>query len=351
VRAVLVLSIQWALGKGKLSLRVAIIGADEAGLNLYQQFISVPETISMVGIFDDRMTRLSDKAAQLGVTISGRVEDLIAMARDGGVDTVVINLPWSGERRLRELIEILRTAAVEVQLCPDGLGFIVRNFPLFRHSVANTLGGVPLFTVVERPLDGWGWLIKRFEDNLLILLSLPITVPFCLLIAIAIKLGSKGAVLFRQERIGFNGKTFWVYKFRTMYENHGQVTGQVQQAERGDPRVTKIGAVLRRTSLDELPQLLNVLKGNMSIIGPRPHAVSHDEEFGRTVRQYYARHRVLPGMTGWAQVNGLRGGIEKPEDIKRRIDCDLYYIENWTILFDIKILVMTPLTLVHSNAY
>jgi Undecaprenyl-phosphate glucose phosphotransferase len=336
---------------GRLSTKVAIIGADDAGLALYQQLAKYPELVNLVGIYDDRMTRMQVKASDLNIQITGRVDDLLSDARKGHLDSVIINLPWTGERRLRDLIEVLRTLRVEVQLCPEGLGFVVRNFPLFRHSVATNLGGVPLFTVVTRPLDGWGWLIKRVEDVTLVLLAAPILLPLCLLIALAIKLDSRGSVFFRQRRSGFNGETFWVYKFRTMRQHAGAETGEVVSAERNDPRVTRVGRILRRTSLDEVPQLLNVLKGDMSIIGPRPHAVSHSAQFAQLIRQFYARHRVLPGLTGWAQVNGLRGSIEDPDTIKQRVDHDLYYIENWSLWFDLKILLLTPLALLSRNAY
>jgi putative colanic acid biosynthesis UDP-glucose lipid carrier transferase len=185
----------------------------------------------------------------------------------------------------------------------------------------------------------------------LVLLAAPILLPLCLLIALAIKLDSRGSVFFRQRRSGFNGETFWVYKFRTMRQHAGAETGEVVSAERNDPRVTRVGRILRRTSLDEVPQLLNVLKGDMSIIGPRPHAVSHSAQFAQLIRQFYARHRVLPGLTGWAQVNGLRGSIEDPDTIKQRVDHDLYYIENWSLWFDLKILLLTPLALLSRNAY
>jgi len=204
---------------------------------------------------------------------------------------------------------------------------------------------------VTRPLDGWGWLIKRIEDFALVFLSLPIALPLCALIALAVKLDSPGKVLFRQHRSGFSGHAFSVYKFRTMRAEADHQLGSVQATERNDPRVTRVGAWLRRTSLDELPQIINVLKGEMSIIGPRPHAISHDLEFASVIRQYYSRHRVLPGLTGWAQVNGFRGSVEDPEMIRRRVDHDLYYIENWSILFDLKILMLTPLALIHRNAF
>lgn len=338
--------------KGHLSQRIAIIGADLGGLQLFHHLRENNREVQVVGVFDDRMDRLQPEANRQGVTIAGTVDDLIAWARTSDIDCIVIAIPWTGERRLRELIEMLQSLSVELQICPEGLGFVVRSFPMFRNSVATTLGGLPMFTVVRRPLDGWGWLIKDIEDRVLTLMLLPLILPICLIIALLIRLDSEGPCLFRQERSGFNGRNFWVYKFRTMRSEASQAVGQTDAARRDDPRVTRIGRILRRTSLDELPQLINVLKGEMSIIGPRPHALSHDRQFARVISKYYARHRVRPGITGWAQVNGYRGGVEDAAQIRDRVDFDLWYIENWSILFDIKILLMTPFVgLINRNAY
>ncbi|PKU24424.1 undecaprenyl-phosphate glucose phosphotransferase [Telmatospirillum siberiense] len=351
-RILMTIVVRRAQKAGRLSVRVAIIGADEGGLQLYHHLRSHGDHVEVVGVFDDRIVRLQKNANERGVTILGRVSDLLIWARSTPVDCVVITLPWSSERRLRELIEMLQVLDVEVQICPEGLGFVVRSFPLFRNSIATTLGGLPMFTVVRRPFDGLDWLVKGIEDGVLLALMLPVVLPVCLLIALAIKLDSPGPALFRQLRSGFNGRNFWVYKFRTMDSSSSEPDGVTNAARRNDPRVTRVGRFLRRTSLDELPQLLNVLKGEMSIIGPRPHAVYHDRQFARQVSQYYSRHRVRPGITGWAQVNGLRGSVEDEKHIRQRVDCDLWYIENWSILFDIRILLMTPFVgLINRNAY
>ncbi len=337
---------------GRLSMRVGIIGADDLGTQLYQHLMAHDDYVQVLGVFDDRMDRLREQAEANGIEIKGRIADIIPWAAEQQIDCIVIALPWSSERRLRELIEMLQGLAVDVQICPEGLGFVVRSFPLFRNSIATTLGGLPMFTIGRRPLDGWDWLIKRIEDTLLIALVAPLVLPLCLLIALAVKLDSRGPALFRQARRGFNGRNFMVYKFRSMKVEDCQPEGRTDAARRDDPRVTRVGRFLRRTSLDELPQILNVVRGEMSIIGPRPHALSHDEQFARIIREYYARHRVLPGITGWAQVNGLRGSVEDEEHIRRRVDYDLWYIENWSILLDLRILLMTPFVgLIHRNAY
>lgn len=351
-RILIAVLIRRAHDTGRLATKVAIVGADYRGLQLYHHLSVHDDYVEVVGVFDDRIDRLRSEAAAQGVEVRGKVADLLRWARENPLDCVVIALPWTGERRLRELIEMLQVLSVEVQICPEGLGFVVRSFPLFRNSIATTLGGLPMFTIVRRPLDGWDWLVKGMEDALLLILMVPVVVPLCLLIAAAIRLDSPGPILFLQQRSGFNGRNFWVYKFRTMHAETAQSVGVTDQARRNDPRVTRVGRILRRTSLDELPQLINVLKGEMSIIGPRPHAIYHDQQFARVIGQYYARHRVRPGITGWAQVNGLRGGVEDDEQIRRRIDFDLWYIENWSILFDLRILLMTPFVgLINRNAY
>jgi putative colanic acid biosynthesis UDP-glucose lipid carrier transferase len=351
-RAVLTGLVRQAHRSGRLASKIAIIGADSRGIELYHHLRKHDDYVEVVGVFDDRIDRLRNEASRRGVTIDGRVEHLLAWARDHQIDGVVIALPWSGERRLRELIEALQVLSVDVQICPEGLGFVVKSFPLFRNSLASTLAGLPVFTIVRRPLDGWNWLIKGFEDILLLAVMAPVVLPICLAIAVLIKLDSPGPVLFRQQRGGFNGRDFWVYKFRTMRTDACQPMGVTDAALRNDPRVTRVGRFLRRSSLDELPQLINVLKGEMSIIGPRPHALFHDQKFARVISQYYARHRVRPGITGWAQVNGLRGGGDDADTIRRRVDLDLWYIENWSIIFDLRILLMTPFVgLINRNAY
>lgn len=351
VRAVGATLMRRARSRGSMVTRVAIIGGDQSGLQLYH-YLKQQAHIELVGVYDDRFARLQDRAREQGVTLMGTAQDFLKWARYGSVDCVVINLPWSSEHRVREMVEVLQELAIEVQICPEGLNFVVQSFPLLKNSIATTLGGLPMFSVSRRPLDGWGWLVKNIEDRILIALLAPLVIPLCLLIALAVKLDSPGPVLFRQQRKGFNGREFMVYKFRTMRAADSVPTGVTKATLRDDPRVTFVGNILRRTSLDELPQLINVLRGEMSIIGPRPHAVDHDEQFARIIRQYYSRHRVRPGITGWAQVNGLRGTIEDDVQIRRRVAHDLWYIENWSVFFDLRILLMTPFVgLINRNAY
>ena len=239
----------------------------------------------------------------------------------------------------------MRQVPVDLQLAPEQIGFRLADRPQLN------LAGVPMLTVFEKPLSGWNYLIKGVEDRALGVLMTIVAAPVLLLIALAIKLDSPGPVLFRQQRFGFNNKIFTVYKFRTMYDRPGEEES-VPQATRNDPRITRVGRLLRRTSLDELPQLFNVLQGTMSLVGPRPHAVAHNEAFAAAVREYYARHRVKPGITGWAQVNGFRGETDTREKLERRVEYDLYYIDNWSLQLDLKIILMTLLVgFVNRHAY
>lgn len=193
---------------------------------------------------------------------------------------------------------------------------------------------------------------KEIEDKVIAVILTLLLSPGLILVALAIKLNSPGPVLFRQARHGRNNKVFVVYKFRTMYYNGFEETTAVVQARRNDPRVTRVGRFLRRTSIDELPQLFNVLLGSMSLVGPRPHALTHNIEYSKSIAGFLSRHRIKPGITGWAQVNGLRGEIDCPEKMSKRLEYDLYYIENWSLLLDIRILIMTLFVgFVHKNAY
>ena len=216
---------------------------------------------------------------------------------------------------------------------------------------ASLLFGQPMLTVYHRPLMGWSRVAKRAEDLVLSLAALVLLAPLMALVGILIKLDSPGPVLFQQERLGFNNNVIVVFKFRTM-RHRSAPESDVPQARRGDPRVTRIGAILRRTSLDELPQLLNVLKGEMSLVGPRPHALAHNDQYAALINEYLGRHRVQPGITGWAQVNGLRGETATLDKMQRRVEHDLAYIDGWSLLLDLKILSLTAfLSVFDRNAY
>lgn len=270
---------------------------------------------------------------------------LVALVNAGEVDQVWIVLPLQEETRLRALIDGLAMTSVEVKYVPDLFGF-----RLFSHSLSE-VGGLPVLNLCSTPMQGFNQIIKAVEDRVLSVLFLLILSPLMLLIAIGVKLSSPGPVFFKQARLGLGGKVIHVLKFRSMVV-HAETEGTVTQAKRADPRITAFGAFIRRTSLDELPQFFNVFMGDMSIVGPRPHALAHNDEYKDLVDDYMHRHRVKPGITGWAQVNGFRGETDTLDKMQRRVEYDLYYIQHWSIWFDLKIIVLTVFKgFLNKNAY
>jgi Undecaprenyl-phosphate glucose phosphotransferase len=327
---------------GRLSLNVVVIGAGPLGRQLLRHLASLgEEQYRIVGVFDDEV-----KVSLVeGYPFRGTVDDLVRYVRSHPVDEVIVAIPWQDTGDIQDVVKKLKILPINVKLCPDYVGW---TLPVRRFL---PLAGVPMLAVLERPLSGWNFVLKALEDRLLAACMLLFFAPVLLLISIAIRLDSPGPVLFRQKRYGFNNDPITVYKFRSMHVGAAH-DDTVPQARRNDPRVTRVGAFLRRTSLDELPQLLNVIRGEMSLVGPRPHAVVHNEQYSKIIDDYLSRHRVKPGITGWAQVNGLRGETDTPEKMARRVQFDLYYIDNWSLLFDIKILLLTPfLGFVNKNAY
>jgi len=324
-------------GRGTFNQRVAIFGTGPQGLRFADYVMRHDRlTISLIGLFDDRRdARLPADTA--GVPLLGNLSALVAMIREGRVDQVVVALPWSAEARLQEIVSRLALTPVRIRLAPDLASFAFARRPLVM------LGELPVMTLFERPISGVDATVKALEDRILASLILMLTWPLLLLIAAAVKLDSPGPVFFRQPREGFNNRPFRVYKFRTMYESCGQVE-EIRQASRDDSRVTRVGRLLRRTSFDELPQLFNVLQGDMSLVGPRPHAASTragGRLFSDVVASYAARHKVKPGITGWAQVCGWRGETDTEAKLVKRFEHDLHYIENWSIWFDFYILFRT----------
>jgi putative colanic acid biosynthesis UDP-glucose lipid carrier transferase len=329
---------------GHFTRNVAIVGAGDLGRRLID-FIRVGgSSVRVVGVFDDRRTRVP---AWVGdVPVLGTLEDLVHFARVESVDQVVITLPAQAEERLVSVLRKLRDLPVDVSLCPavfEPQGLICRR--------ATLVDGVPLLDLLQKPFTRWGYLAKALEDYVCAAALLIPAAPLMLVIAMAVRLDSPGPIFFRQKRFGFNNGTIEVFKFRTMRMEAAEDQGAVQ-ARREDPRLTRVGRWLRRASLDELPQLLNVLRGEMSIVGPRPHMVVHNERYAALIDTYLARHRVKPGITGWAQVNGWRGETDTLEKMEWRIRHDLYYIENWSLGFDLWILARTLLVgFTHRNAY
>jgi Undecaprenyl-phosphate glucose phosphotransferase len=328
---------------GLLVKAVAIIGAGDAGQHLIRQIEAQARTqYRVVGVFDDDWERLPSSV--VGHKVHGSVDDLVRFVRIYPVDEVLVAVPWRSTAYLQELIKKLKVLPNDVKLCPEYVGSML--------PVRGVLpvAGIPMLSVLERPLSGWSLVAKNFEDRVLAAILTVLLLPIIGLIALAVKLDSPGPVFFRQRRYGFNNNAIVVWKFRTM---HVQQTDEsvVPQATRNDPRVTRIGRFLRKTSLDELPQVFNVLRGEMSLVGPRPHAVAHNEQYAKVIDDYLSRHRVKPGITGWAQVNGLRGETDTPEKMRQRVQHDLYYIDNWSLWFDLKILALTPFAAINRNAY
>jgi Undecaprenyl-phosphate glucose phosphotransferase len=283
-----------------------------------------------------------------GLPLLGDLDALERMIRQDAVDTVLVALPWSAGEQMRTIIQRISMAPVDVYIYPGMNGL---DLPLRRAGRAFDL---PLLMACTRPIGGWRAFIKRAEDVALSAALLAFISPVMLTIAAAVKFTSKGPIFFRQRRLGYNNRVIEVLKFRSMY-THLSDADATQQALRGDKRVTPVGAWLRKTSLDELPQLLNVLKGDMSLVGPRPHALATTAgglALEEAVPVYSSRHRVKPGITGWAQVNGYRGALDSVEKIVHRVNHDLYYIENWSLGLDLKILWRTArLVFADDNAF
>lgn len=261
------------------------------------------------------------------------------------IDEVWMVLPLKEEELIQTIAQHLINASITVRYVPDFLGLSFR-----RHTMTE-ISGYPLINLYSTPMEGGRRWLKAIEDRGLGFLFLCIAAPVMLFIALLIKITSPGPIFFKQERHGWNGKKFMVYKFRSM-RIHQEQAGQISQATKQDSRITKVGRILRRTSLDELPQLINVLQGDMSIVGPRPHAVAHNEYYKDLVSSYMHRFRMKPGITGWAQINGYRGETDTLEKMQHRVEYDLYYIENWTLAFDFRIILLTLWRgFFHKNAY
>jgi putative colanic acid biosynthesis UDP-glucose lipid carrier transferase len=316
---------------GRNSRTVAFAGYGKASLKMAQHIATQPWMgLRILGVFDDRA---SQRLGETGLALIGDLEDLISRVHAGEINLVYVTLPMHAEQRIIELIDALADTTASVYVVPD-----IFVFDLF-HAQWSTVGSLPVVSVFESPFYGVNGGIKRLEDLIVGGLILLLISPVMVLIALAIKLTSSGSVLFKQHRYGLNGDIVEVWKFRSMTVSDNGNT--IVQAAKNDVRVTPLGAFLRRTSLDELPQFINVLQGRMSIVGPRPHAVAHNEEYRGLLHGYMLRHKVKPGITGWAQVNGWRGETNTLDKMKGRLDCDLAYVRNWSLWLDIKIILMT----------
>jgi Undecaprenyl-phosphate glucose phosphotransferase len=336
----------WARS-GRLTRNIAVIGASEQGMRIVDSIDEMGEPWNrVIGFFDDRVsprTPISDK-----YSIVGSVNKLRRYSRENRIDDVIVALPWNAEDRLLKIFDSIRELPAHVRLGSDLIGLRLPD------RAYSTLCGVVMFDVAPRPIAGWQYVFKIFEDRIIGTLITLLLAPLMLVIAALIKLDSPGPVFFRQTRHGFNKELIKIYKFRSMYHDQRDDDAETLTSQ-GDPRVTRVGAFLRRTSLDELPQLLNVLNGDLSLIGPRPHALKAKAAgalYEDAVDEYAVRHKVKPGITGWAQVNGWRGDTDSIEKLEGRVRHDLYYIENWSIRLEIKIAIKTVLVVLKgTNAY
>lgn len=303
--------------------------------------------LRIFGIFDDRSGE-RDGTPRNAITRLGSFDQLAAFCRDEGIDLLIVTVPPRAEDRLMQILQQLFALQIDVRV--SALNSKLR----LNSSAYSYIGKVPMLAVMDKPLSDWDRVIKNVEDRLIGLVLLTIAAPVMALVALAVRLDSKGPILFRQKRYGFNNELIEVYKFRSMYTGDLDATAS-KLVTKNDSRVTPVGRFIRRTSLDELPQLFNVLRGEMSLVGPRPHATqakADRELYEDVVHGYFARHRVKPGVTGWAQVNGWRGETDTREKLERRIEHDIYYIDNWSVALDLYIIALTPFALISGkNAY
>jgi len=323
----------------------AIVGVNELGIDLAKNIEDSPELgLKLTGFYDDRPAeRNVELPEQVGSQI-GNISDLVDQAREGKVDTIYITLPMRAEDRIKGVLAELGDTTASVHVVPD---FFV--FELL-HSRWTNINGLPVVSVFENPFYGVDGIIKRVSDVVFASLALLLVAIPMMIVAVLIKRSSPGPIFFRQRRYGLDGLEIMVWKFRSMRVcEDGE---KVVQATKNDSRVTGIGAFIRKTSLDELPQLFNVINGSMSLVGPRPHATAQNEEYRKLIQGYMLRHKVKPGITGLAQVNGWRGETDTLEKMERRVECDHQYIREWSVWLDVKILFKTVfVVLSRQNAY
>ena len=334
---------------GILERRAVLVGGGPEAVELIRALrAESTNDIRICGIFDDR-ENARVPALEEGYPKLGRIDELLEFGRQAKIDMLIVALPMAAEQRLVALLKKLWVLPVDIRLS-------ARTSKLrFRPRSYSYVGAVPFLDLFDKPIADWDYIVKGCFDRVVGTMLLLLAAPVMLAVAIAIKLDSPGPVLFRQKRYGFNNDLIEVFKFRSMYVNQTDANA-AKLVTRGDPRITRVGRFIRKTSLDELPQLFNVVfGGSLSLIGPRPHAIqakAAEQLYEQVVDGYFARHRVKPGITGWAQVSGWRGETDTQEKLERRVEHDLFYIENWSVIFDIYILLITPIRLLNTeNAY
>ncbi len=335
------------MGRVLVHGRAVVVGTGPAAEQVIGRLRDDPTSgLEVVGVVDDGAHR--DQASLCGITVLGGLADLVQAVRNSEADTVIVAVPWAARARIAAVIAEAGRMAVDIRIAPDAEAAEYLRYPV------SFVAGQCFLDVLDPPISGVNAIVKRGEDLVAASLALLILAPVLLAVAVAIKLDSPGPLLFRQSRRGFNNRVFQLCKFRSMHADMAD-EACAQQTSRDDPRLTRVGTFLRRHSLDELPQLLNVLRGEMSIVGPRPHALSTRAEgllLEEAVDSYIARLRVKPGITGWAQVNGWRGELDTREKLERRVEFDLDYIARWSLLMDLRILWLTlPCVIRDSHAF
>jgi len=333
----------WLLATEGLQRTAVIAGANETGCRLAERIGASPLLgIRVAGFFDDRAAGRIE--AMGGSATLGSLSRLAEYVKAHRIDLIYVALPMASQPRILRLLEELHDTTASIYFAPD-----IHLIDLIQARV-DTVGGLPVIAVCESPFYGASGLIKRVSDIVLASAILALISPFMLAIAIGVKVSSPGPVLFKQRRYGLDGREIVVYKFRTMRVlEDGNV---IRQATRDDPRVTRFGVFLRACSLDEFPQFINVLQGRMSVVGPRPHAIAHNEMYRKLIRRYMIRHKVKPGITGLAQVNGLRGETSSLDSMQMRIEYDLAYLRSWSLLLDLQIVLKTIFVVLRQqNAY
>jgi len=339
-------TLSYIRSKGHNTRQVAIVGATPLGSRLKESFQNMDWSgLKFIGYYDDRVDISTDRRLTgKDVEVIGGMEQLIRDCKRGAVDAVYITISMSAEKRIKTITERLADSTASVYFVPDMFTFNLLNSRWVDYQ------GVTAISIYETPFAGLDSLLKRIEDIVLSIIILTLIAPIMLVIALIIKLTSPGPVLFRQTRYGVDGGKIKVWKFRSMTtQDNGD---HIQQAKKGDARITPFGAFIRKTSLDELPQFFNALKGTMSIVGPRPHAVAHNEEYREKIQGYMLRHKVKPGITGLAQIKGFRGETDTLDKMEGRVHYDLKYIQTWTIGLDLKIIFLTIFKgFVNKNAY
>jgi Undecaprenyl-phosphate glucose phosphotransferase len=350
--AIMRLGIAWQVGRwiasGQLLRRAIVVGGGRQAEELIRQLRqSKSAGIKVCGVFDDRAKdRAVDPSDRYRVI--GSFDEMTAFCREQDIDLIIVTLPSTAEERILNLLKKLWVLPIDIRVSAH------HSKLRLRPRAYSYIGDIPFLAVFDKPLSDWGWAVKEIEDRVIAAVALVLLSPIMLGVALAVRFTSKGPILFKQKRHGFNNQLVEVYKFRSMYTDMCDAKAS-KLVTKDDPRVTPVGRIIRKTSLDELPQLFNVLKGELSLVGPRPHATAcraGERLYNEVVDGYCARHRMKPGITGLAQINGWRGETDTEEKLQRRVEYDLQYIDNWSVWMDLYILAMTPVSLLNTkNAY